>query len=215
MGLVEEMRETLGQPKPLYVVLVLDRSGSMHAIRQQAVNLFNEQLHILRRRANTHVALVSFASEVRVDRMLQPVSETPELTWDAYMPDGMTAMYDGIDMGITQLRYHVGLERERIEGNFLVIVVTDGLENYSQIRGSVLSSRIRELQATDRWTFTVLGANVDLGSLSSELSIPKGNVLRYVASTAGTEEATFTLCSALNNYLDKNEGPTNAFFSNE
>ena len=188
-----------------YVALVLDRSSSMGAIRDQAISLFNEQLYTLQKApegaGDTFITLVTFASDVQVPIMSAKPSGVSPLNPQTYVPDGWTSMYDGMGRAINLLRSHDVQEGE--DRAFLVITITDGEENHStEFTGTRLSSLIRELKATGRWSFTVAGANVNLDALADKLGIPKYNMYTFTSDAAGTYAASASTSRGLGTYLD-------------
>ena len=44
---------------------------------------------------------------------------------------------------------------------------------------------IKELQKTNRWTFTYMGADIDLTKIQKEFNIPMGNIASYSDNTEG------------------------------
>jgi ribosomal protein S6 len=70
------------------------------------------------------------------------------------------------------------------------MVFSDGEENASKYwNSSKLAERIQELQKTDRWTFTYVGANQDLSKISQTLKIDSSNIYKdwNTTETASTE----------------------------
>lgn len=186
-----------------YVALVLDRSSSMETMRDQAISLFNEQLHTLQNApaesGEMNISLVTFASDVRTPIVTAAPKTVQPLTRDTYAPEGMTAMYDGMGRAISLLRRH---ESAAEDVAFLVVTITDGEENHStEFSGTRLSNLIRELKATGRWTFTVAGANINVDKLADKLGIPKFNVMQYTPDAAGMQYANTSNVRGLSNYV--------------
>lgn len=182
-----------------HATFVLDRSGSMNAIRAQIVDAFKEQADILadddhgedvttsvvtfgggghrpsRNTAQTH----PFAShsdalgEPRepVEILASGVSPSEMKTLiEAYQPRGNTPMRDGIGAGIVESMHHPAEA-------YLVLVLSDGKENASQ-RWTVdaLQNSVEQLTDTDRWSFVFIGANPRVVRRLQRLGFPEGNV---------------------------------------
>ena len=127
------------------------------------------------------------------DALLAKISEK------TYKPRGNTPMYDGILTLVEELEKY-----DTPGGNkaFLVSIFTDGEENASRHGAAAeLSAKIKALQATGRWTFTVAGANVDLTNLAQTLNIPQMNTLRYAATNEGTQSMGHQNSSSLSTYM--------------
>ncbi len=213
---------TNGQ-KRTHVAFVLDESGSMGMIREQAIDGFNEQVNAVKANASkggkTTVSQWRFGcppdampKEVYFD---QPTDQLMPITEETYTPFGMTPMYDGIGMALTRLKT---LDNGG-DVAFLVVLVSDGQENASKVWTSEqIAQEIQTLQGTQRWTFVYIGANHDLSQVSKHLGIPQGNMIAFVASPMGTEKISGYVAASTANYMS-NRGRgmtyTSAFTGNE
>jgi Ca-activated chloride channel family protein len=112
------------QRKPLDVVAVIDRSGSMSEDgRLDKVKL---GLHAMvdHLQDGDRLALVSFSSDVRIDADLTTLDRAAlHAQIDALVPDGGTDIFDGLETGF-QVAAQSDLTRER-----RVIFLSDGLAN--------------------------------------------------------------------------------------
>jgi hypothetical protein len=73
--------------------------------------------------------------------------------------------------------------------SFLIMVVTDGGDNSSRKwSGKTLGAKIRELQATDRWTF-VFRVPRGMSRNLTELGIPAQNILEWDQTEQGVQHA--------------------------
>jgi len=168
-----------------YVALILDKSGSMSSIRDTAINNFNEQLQVLKKESNspdneakkvllasdpanvaqgieTKVSIVVFSDKVDIVDFDVDINAVNEITHQEYNPDGMTALYDAIGLTIDKFRDHYDLSDPNT--GVLFVIITDGEENssktYSGKEGKrIIKSKIDELNATGKWTFTFLGTD--------------------------------------------------------
>jgi len=189
------------------VALVLDKSGSMGAVRETAVSGVNEVLDTLRQKAtaggDTRVSMLAFNQRVEVLFASKTPEALPTLTLENYRPGGYTALYDAVGGAISSLER----EAERSPGDdvaFLVNVVTDGLENASRAwSASRLPKKIRGLRRTGDWTFTVLGANIDLEAPAEELGITRRSMVAFDATPIGTQVAMRSHSGHLGTYLSR------------
>jgi uncharacterized protein YegL len=185
------------------VALVIDRSGSMGSIRQQALDGINEQLNGLRASAGvageTYVTLIDFDNEIKVHFNQREASKLTNLEPADFVPRGSTALYDATMTAISRLQE----EKETCENTaYLVVVITDGGENASRTSKHTLASRIKELQGTGKWTFTYMLSNVDL-SVATDLNVPASNVGTWYSSTAAGASAGFAYTSnSIGNYVN-------------
>lgn len=201
--------------RKLHVAFVLDMSGSMYPIRQQAVDGFNEHIDVVRRKrdsfADVLVSFIKFNENVFELYLDQPVATLKYLAHSEYKPNGSTAMYDALGYIIKKLYAETNVEDNR--NNYLVIVVSDGMENASQ---HFTQEDIRRLttiaQATGRWTFVYIGANQDVKRLARDILIPTGNVRGFTSDAFGTQVAMTSSVKALESYCASNENTSSNYF---
>ena len=171
-------------------MLILDESGSMGSIYQQALSGANETIQSIRAAQETYpdqdhrFTFVTFNTvEPGVKTVIddKPVAEVRDLTRDDYRPNACTPLYDAMGISIT------ALERKVKEGDrVLVTVITDGLENASrEYSGRAIMEMVGRLRAQG-WTFVYIGANQDAVEVAKELNIE--NSLHFMASADGTRE---------------------------
>jgi len=168
--------------KSVHVAIVLDRSGSMSSIRDEVIGAANDQIKTIQKEAenvNTDISFFTFSTKaddpVFVD---QPVEKMELLTKESYVPDGLTAMLDGVGKAVAHLEQTKDANDPGTA--FLVIIVSDGMENNSkEYNWESLASKIKPIQDTKRWTFSYLGANQDLGKVSKDLNISSKNVMAF------------------------------------
>lgn len=191
-----------------YVVFLLDRSGSMKRVQEEAIETFNHQVaktqaglagqeHI-----NTEVSLVTFGSRVDEPEIwCRPLAEMEPFPAEDYEPSGMTAMYDAVGYAIQRLRQQPDIDDKNT--SVLMFIMSDGIENNSKNYGaSHISAMVREMQATERWTFVYEGANQDLATVQDQVNIEAGNFLQWNADGAGLRQMTITKDMASQQYYD-------------
>ncbi len=171
------------------IAIILDRSGSMGSIRQEAVDAFNQQVEAIKKGSkdmDTKVSLVTFSTFADEPTFFNKnVKNLKPLTLDQYVPDGMTAMYDAVGRTIDSLK---ALKEANDENtSFLVVIISDGAENNSkQFNASAIAERVKALQDTKRWTFSYMGANQDLAAVSQTLGLHIGNTFSFSTHIPGS-----------------------------
>lgn len=217
-ALSEAVRQLLAKPldafnKPeqatepvTYAGLVLDESGSMARHRSAALEGYNSQVVIIKEGAKsagkTLVSLTKFSSQARPVLVARPAEELQPLQDAEYLPSGSTALFDAIGLTIEQL-----LEQPAVHAAttaVLVSVFTDGEENCSvRYDSTTLKQLISRLEATGRWTFTLMGPQGTSLELASILNISRGNVAMFdPQSQDSTREAFSTMAGAASSYME-------------
>ena len=169
----------------IYNLIIIDESGSMSCIRQQAMDSVNETIQTIRaaqkRNVNQEhfVTLVTFNDTATIVNDCAPVNEIKELTADSYCPDCCTALYDAMGISLNAVQKKVSKEDK-----VLVTIVTDGYENASQEYNlRTIKALVEELKARG-WVFAYLGANQDAEEVAFSMSID--NAMRWESTREGT-----------------------------
>jgi len=194
------------QPKKrkTYVAFVLDESSSMGSMNKQAISLFNENLDTLKIEGEKNnieniVTIIKFSSDTEIVCENVPVRNVEKINKGTYNPSGMTALYDGIGLAINTFKKVK--DYDDVDISFLILVITDGEENNSkEFRGESLSAFIKDLQESNRWTFTVLGANIDLQKLSRTIGISPSNVQNLNFTPQGFAEGSQDMTRGIRSY---------------
>lgn len=186
------LEEQIGQKK-IFVGFALDRSGSMMDIRKETISGVNEQIDDIKNSAKTadvSVSLVTFAHSGQWQFFNEPIDRLEKLTSENYVPDGSTAMYEGVGMLIDRLRDETK-DLPKNSYSVLVIVISDGMNNVHSVEydSKKVAEKIKNLQEDGHWTFTYVGANQDLSKVQENLGIRAGNIMAFSADSHGTQKA--------------------------
>lgn len=170
-------------------LIIVDASGSMTSIYNQALGGINETLKTIRDDDKSSdetiqkVTLLSFASG---NESLMYVyrdadsRETSIISPDDYVLRGMTALYDAIGESVTELERRMGKEDKA-----LVTIITDGEENDScKWSRSDIKNLIDRL-TKQGWAFSYIGANQDTAFEAEKIGVV--NNLTFEATIEGTQ----------------------------
>lgn len=217
------MTEPLNIPavKPLKIVnlFILDKSGSMQQIKDTIIKGYNEQLESIKKLdkengTESTFGLVVFDSRVEVKYLNEPINTAETLTSTNYIPDGFTAFYDALGISIKALEDKLGTDLA--DAKVLVTALTDGQENASlKYTGSQVADLIKQYQTDYNWTFSFIGANIDVEQLAKALNVSTSNTLNFVATAAGATFATDSLIQARSSYYTRSlngEDTSKSFF---
>lgn len=183
------------------VAFIIDKSSSMFRSTNFVLSTFNDQLKEMISKSDENdveVSVVFFANNVDELQFNVPLSECKEIGERDYKPHGCTALNDAI--GLTIDRYLELQENDHVmtdDVSYLFIIITDGYENASRkFSKEDISSRIKELEATNRWTFTYFGEDVNVEKIKTSYGFAASNV---VASTL--DSAAPTVTRGVSNFL--------------
>ena len=173
-----------------YHLIVLDASGSMTCIRQNALSGCNETIQSivsLQQKANGEhqhfLSLVTFNSDevTNVIYDKKPIEQVKELTSENYVPTGCTPLYDSLGLSMNTLSSTLDKSQQH---SVLVTVITDGLENSSKLFNAEQIRRQVEEYKQSGWTFAFIGANIDEVTEADKLGIQ--NSLHFDQTGKGT-----------------------------
>jgi Mg-chelatase subunit ChlD len=181
------------------VTIVLDRSGSMEAIRSDVVGAFNAFVHDQQQLpGECRLTLVQFDDEYEVVFRVRAISDVPDLNHDSFVPRGSTALLDAIGRTIRELDKRLA-DAGAPDGaaRVLVAILTDGLENAStDFKRDDVFRMIKE--RTDRgWAFLFLAANQDAIMEGGLIGIGAAQSLNFMATATGVHDGTQSLSDAL------------------
>lgn len=200
---VKKTTKNKSSKKKTYVAIVLDKSSSMDSIRQATIDSFNEQVKSIKSSANseTFITLTLFSDEVTISKFAEPLENLEEITKDDYIPNGMTAMYDAIGMTVERMKKEID-DINDPNTAVLFVIVTDGQENSSKTWHALdISHLVKRLTETKRWTFSVLGANIDLAGLADKIGINTSNMAKFSADKKGIMRGTAVTVQSYNRYF--------------
>ena len=169
------------------IICILDRSGSMDTIIDDAIGGLNTFLNSQKQLdINNKISIVLFDTEHELHYDNVKISEVPVFTKENYVPRGGTSILDGIIFSIeNEFDLLATLSKEERPEKILVFILTDGQSNSDIYYTSEdVKNRITELKKSN-WDFIFAGANIDSYSTSSSLGISKSNTIQYTTDGSG------------------------------
>lgn len=178
------------------IVCIVDRSGSMSPIRDDAIGGFNTFLEDQKQLpGEAQLTLVLFDHEYLVIHNGVPLGHVAPLNKETFQPRGMTALLDAVGKTIDAVGQRLAqmAEAER-PSKVIVAILTDGKENASQqYNHDQIADKIKHQEEKYSWEFFFLGANIDVKSVAKTMNIRADNALPFVATKAGIREANKTM----------------------
>lgn len=170
------------QPK-VNIVFVLDMTGSMMSVKQQAIDGYNEYVTGMQQEEpGAEIALTTFNShEIKVYPATL-VGKAMLLNNDNYAPTSNTPLYDAIGQTI-----HATEKRAKKGERVAFVILTDGQENASrEYTKASIFAKLKEKEAAG-WGIIYLGANQDAYVEAMGMGINPSNVIKY--ATRNTSQA--------------------------
>lgn len=175
--------------KKNYFVFVRDHSGSMGIIAEAARRDYNETIGTIKEisaseNQDTIVSVVECGGSVNTTVLNSSINTLKSL--DRYRASGGTPLFKSVDEAIRICESVPDFNDPEV--SFLVYVTTDGDETDNRGYGPTLGKKIRERQASDRWTFAFRVPRGSARTLTA-LGIPEGNIMEWDQSARGMAQA--------------------------
>lgn len=183
-----------------YIGISRDHSASMRSITKEAALDYNELIQSIREGSAEHnidtivsVVKCGVGRNATVDResINSSINQLKPIAPGSYIADGhATPLFDSIGDLIEQLQAVPDADNPDVA--FVVMVITDGGENSShKWNGRSIAQKIKQLQLTDRWTFTFRVPKGEARNLIS-YGIPAGNILEWDAGSGASMQTSTT-----------------------
>lgn len=191
-------------PTKTYYLLIVDSSSSMNPLTNTTISGVNEQIDSVKQLEKEFpdqqyvMDFIHFNSNVTVAYTDKNASLLEHINNETYKCSGMTALLDAMGKGIQDLNSRIHKEIEAGDASAVVVIITDGEENSSRyFDGKKIKSIIEELQATGRWTFTFVGANIDSITTARNYGIDVKNVMSFSADSLSNSKVYQTVSKSM------------------
>lgn len=185
------------------IICILDRSGSMHSIKMDAIGGFNTFIEDQKKvEGEAKVSVYIFDDVYEILYEEQDIQNAPLLNTENFVPRGGTALHDAIGRTINSVGERLAKtpEEERPE-NVLFLIITDGGENMSrEFSGNKIKEMIEHQEEKYSWDFTFIGANQDAALVGGLLGIKSHKTMSFAATSDGTNDMMSTLSSYTTSY---------------
>jgi len=188
--------------------LIVDRSGSMTSCIDETIKGYNEQLNRIRNmqqefpEQDIRMGLTLFNSEVDMQAVAQNLNYTTTLSRENYVPSGCTSLYDAIGQTVLHLEETYARQSD-LPATFVIVVLTDGYENSSRFFNlQQIRSLIQRLEATEKWTFSFIGATLDAVEVAQTMAIKANNSYSFEKKSMKAE-VWDKLSESMHIYFDK------------
>ena len=168
-----------------HIAVLLDRSGSMEAVKDETISGFNYFLKEQKAAGdNASFTLVQFDSEsTDVVHEARPVRDVPNLNGDTYQPRGSTPLLDALGETINSTgRTLAAIPDTNRPDKVVFVVITDGEENAShKFTKSQVKEMIDHQSEKYNWQFIYLGANQDAFAEAGAVGIAMATAANFDA----------------------------------
>jgi Mg-chelatase subunit ChlD len=188
-----------------HIHVILDRSGSMEAVRDDAIGGFNAFLQEQRALgSNATLTLVQFDSQDPYDVVhdFRPLDTVPPLDHRTFVPRGSTPLLDALGRGVVDLeRRLAALPRALRPGKVVFAIITDGQENASREFGhDQIRKMLRDCQEKRNWVVAFLSSELEAVHEAGRLGVHDGARMHFAPSGVGAQAAFQSLSKAVGRF---------------
>ena len=182
------------------LVLILDRSGSMHGLETDTIGGFNSLIEKQKKtEGKCYVSTVLFDNECKVLHDRVKLENVKPMTHNDYQVGGCTALIDAIGGAIKHIgNIHKYARPEDIPAKTMFVITTDGMENAShKFSSDEVKKMIKRQKEKYGWEFLFIGANIDAVETAATFGIDKNRAVNYHADKKGTKVLYENIASAV------------------
>ena len=173
------------KPSRIELVMILDKSGSMHGLEADTIGGFNAMIE-KEKKLGIDVRVTTVLFNDKMDRLYEhrEIRNVRPLTERTYETGGTTALLDAV--GDTILRMEQSGAADRQGTKVIVVIITDGMENAStEFTKAKVKELISDKQEKAGWDFIYLGANIDAAEEADAIGVRKANAVTYKNTSSG------------------------------
>ena len=185
------------------ITIVLDRSGSMSSIAQEAIKGYNEFLDAQKELPGDCTLTLSQFDHVIEDVYNGvPLEGVPPLDENTFVPRGRTALLDAIGTNIVATGQRLAaLDEDQRPGKVIFVILTDGYENASaDYSNNDINEKVQHQRDTYKWEFVFLAADQDAIASASRVGIDSKSAYAFKSSGASTLGALSKMSESILRY---------------
>lgn len=169
------------------IICIVDRSGSMEAMRSEAISGFNNFLDEQKKLpGKCNITYCQFDTVYDVVHDGISIKRMKPLDNSTYQPRGATALLDAVGRTIHTVGVRLAnTDEDARPDNVVVVILTDGQENSShEFSNEQIESMIRHQIDEYSWKFVYLGMGLDGFANAQSMGLYKGMAGVYVSDSA-------------------------------
>ena len=173
------------KPSRIELVMILDRSGSMHGLEADTIGGFNAMIE-KEKKLGIDVRVTTVLFNDKIDRLYEhrAIQSVRPLTERTYETGGTTALLDAVGDTILHMEQSGAADRQGTK--VIVVIITDGMENAStEFTKAKVKELISDKQEKAGWDFIYLGANIDAAEEADAIGVRKANAVTYKNTSSG------------------------------
>lgn len=167
------------------LVVVLDRSGSMEPVANDAIGGFNTFLKSQQEApGEAKITVVQFNTQLYFYAANADVKSVKPLDTKTYVPGGGTALYDAVGLAIDETGKRLAAMEEKDRPSKVIFaILTDGEENSScKYKGGEIKRMIERQRDVYKWDFVFLAAGEGAFKEAENIGMTRGKTMTFANS---------------------------------
>jgi len=175
------------------LVVVIDRSGSMEPVANDAIGGFNTFLKAQKEApGEAKMTVVQFNTQLEFYAVNADVKSVNPLDTKTYTPEGGTALYDAVGLAIDETGKRLAAMEEKDRPSKVIFaILTDGEENSSKkYTGGEIKKMIERQRDVYKWDFVFLAAGEGAFKEAEHIGMQMSKTMRF-ANTGANQSASY------------------------
>lgn len=175
------------------LVVVIDRSGSMEPVANDAIGGFNTFLKAQKEApGEAKMTVVQFNTQLEFYAVNADVKSVNPLDTKIYTPEGGTALYDAVGLAIDETGKRLAAMEEKDRPSKVIFaILTDGEENSSKkYTGGEIKKMIERQRDVYKWDFVFLAAGEGAFKEAEHIGMQMSKTMRF-ANTGANQSASY------------------------
>jgi uncharacterized protein YegL len=185
------------------IICVIDKSGSMYDIKNDAIEGFNTFLAEQKKQpGEATMTIVLFDTQYSFLVNGKSIQDVQELNSITYSPGGFTALLDAVGRAIDEVGQRLSNmpEEERPE-KVIMAILTDGEENSSkEYSRQQVFDKIKHQKEIYKWEFIFLAAGQNAIQSAASIGINSNRAMNFVADADGIGHTYSVMGQSISSY---------------
>lgn len=167
------------------LVVVIDRSGSMEPVANDAIGGFNTFLKTQKEApGEAKITVVQFNTQLEFYAANVDVKSVNPLDTTTYVPEGGTALYDAVGLAIDETGKRLAAMKEEDRPSKVIFaILTDGEENSSRkYAGGEIKKMIERQRDVYKWDFVFLAAGEGAFKEAEHIGMTRSKTMKFANS---------------------------------
>lgn len=183
--------------KPVELVFVVDKSGSMCRLQSDTIGSFNSLLEKQKNLpGDAYVTTVMFNTKSQTTHNRVNIQDVNPISSNDYRPSGCTALLDAVGQTISNISNCETSKDHKV----MFVIITDGYENASREFDKDTVKQMIEEKTKLGWEFLFCGAEIDAFGEARKIGINEDNVIEFKRNSKSLHATIDAVCNSVRSF---------------